>query len=85
MLPCGAESDLPYETGPEPRAQMVRLFFGLHLYLAGTCCKNLQNARGPAQCKYGKSKVQNCTTKRKKKKIESAAQFPSGMWKQSNF
>ena len=27
--------------------------FGLHLCLTGRCCKNLQRARGPAQCKSG--------------------------------
>ena len=35
------------------RAQMVRLFFGLHLYLARRCCENLQSARGPARCNSG--------------------------------
>ena len=29
------------------------IFFGLHLYLAERCCKNLQSARGLAQCKSG--------------------------------
>ena len=32
---------------------MVRLFFGLHLYLAGRCCENPQSTRGNAQCKSG--------------------------------
>ena len=36
-----------------PRAQMVRLFFGLHLFLAERCCENPQSTRGPAQCKPG--------------------------------
>ena len=30
-----------------------RTFFGLHLYLAGRCCKNPLSARGSAQCKPG--------------------------------
>ena len=30
-----------------------RTFFGLHLYLAGRCCKNFQRARGTAQCISG--------------------------------
>ena len=30
-----------------------RTFFGLHLYLAGRCCKNPLSARDPAQCKSG--------------------------------
>ena len=29
--------------------QMVRLFFGLYLDLAGRCCKNFPSAKGPAQ------------------------------------
>ena len=32
---------------------MVRIFFGLHLYLAERFSENLQSAKGPAQCKYG--------------------------------
>ena len=28
-----------------------RIFFGLHLHLAGRCCKNPLIARDPAQCK----------------------------------
>ena len=28
-----------------------KTFFGLHLYLAKRCCKNLQSARGLARCK----------------------------------
>ena len=34
----------------QPRAQRSdgETFFGLHLYLAERCCKNLQNAKGPA-------------------------------------
>ena len=40
-------------TNKGSRAQMVRLFFGLHLYLAGRCCENLQSAKGPAQYKFG--------------------------------
>ena len=28
-------------------------FFGLHLYLAGRCCKHPQSTRGPVQCKFG--------------------------------
>ena len=36
-----------------PRAQMVRLCFGLHLYLAERCCENLPSTRSPAQCKSG--------------------------------
>ena len=46
------EPDLFYGTGPELRAQMVRLFYFL-LYLAERSCKNLQSARGPARCKSG--------------------------------
>ena len=29
------------------RAQMVKTFVRLHLYLAGRCCENSENARGP--------------------------------------
>ena len=43
--------DLFCGTVPGPRAQMVRLFFDLHLYLAVTCCENPQSARGPVRCK----------------------------------
>ena len=32
---------------------MVSLFFGLHQYLAETCCENFESAKGPAQCKSG--------------------------------
>ena len=32
---------------------MVRLFFGLPLYLAEKCCENLQSAKGHAQYKSG--------------------------------
>ena len=35
------------------RAQMVRLFFGLHLHLAGRPCENLPSAKSPAQYKSG--------------------------------
>ena len=45
--------DLFYSTVPGPRAQMVRHFFDLHLYLAGRSCENPQSARGPARCKSG--------------------------------
>ena len=34
-------TDLTYGTVPCPRAQ-IRLFFGIHLYLAGKYCKNLK-------------------------------------------
>ena len=47
------EPNLFYGTEPEPRAQMVRLFFFLHLYLAGRSCENPQSARGPARFKSG--------------------------------
>ena len=40
-------------TSKGSHAQMVRLFFGLHLYLAGRCCENLQSVKGPAQNKSG--------------------------------
>ena len=36
-----------------PRAQMVRLFFGLHLYVARRVCENLQSAKISTQCKSG--------------------------------
>ena len=36
-----------------PRAEIVRFFFGLHLYLAERCWENLQSARGSARCKLG--------------------------------
>ena len=39
--------DLPYDTVPGACAQVVRHLFGLHLYLAGRCCKNPQSSRGP--------------------------------------
>ena len=39
---------------PGPSAQMIGLFFGLHLRLAGRCCKNPLSARNPAQCKCGR-------------------------------
>ena len=45
------EPDLFYSTVPRPRAQIVRIFFYLHLYLAGRSCENPQSARGPARCK----------------------------------
>ena len=32
---------------------MVRLFFGLYLYLAEKCCENPHSIKGPAQCKSG--------------------------------
>ena len=32
---------------------MVGLFLGIHLYLAGSCCKNALSARGSALCKSG--------------------------------
>ena len=47
------EPDLFYGTVPGPRAQMVRFFFYLHLYLAGRSCQNPQSASGPARCKSG--------------------------------
>ena len=47
------EPDLFYGTVPGPRAQMVRLFFYLHLHLAEGSCENPESARGPAQCKSG--------------------------------
>ena len=34
-----------------PRSQMGRLFFALHLYLAGRYLENPQSAGGPVQCK----------------------------------
>ena len=37
-----------HSTSNGSRAQMVRLFFGLHLYLVERCCENLQSAKGPA-------------------------------------
>ena len=30
-----------------------KTFFGLHIYLAGKCCNNLQSTRGPVQYKSG--------------------------------
>ena len=47
------EPDICYGTVPGPRAQMVRLFFYLHLYLAGRSCENPQSARGLVRCKSG--------------------------------
>ena len=41
---------LPYGTMPGIHAQRVG-FFGLHLYLAGRCCKNPLSARSLAQSK----------------------------------
>ena len=38
-----------HSTSKGSRAQMVRLFFGLHLYLAGRCCENFPSAKGPSQ------------------------------------
>ena len=31
----------------------LKTFYGLHLYLAERCCKNLQSAKGPTPCKSG--------------------------------
>ena len=44
-----------HSTSKGSLAQMVRLCFGLHLYLAGRCCENFQSIKGPAQCKSGPS------------------------------
>ena len=45
--------DFFYGTVPRPRAQMVRLFFDIHLYLAGRSYENPQSASGPARRKSG--------------------------------
>ena len=46
--------DLPHDTVPGARAQVVRHLFGLHLYLAGICCENPQSTIGGlTQCKSG--------------------------------
>ena len=45
--------DLLYVQSHGFRVQMVRRFFGLHLYLAGRCCENPQSARAPGQYKSG--------------------------------
>ena len=37
------------------RAQMVKIFFGLHIYLAGRCSENYEIARGYAQCKSARA------------------------------
>ena len=42
-----------HSTSKGSRAQLVRLFFGLHLYLAGRSCENLQSAKSPALYKSG--------------------------------
>ena len=41
-----------WQSARAPRSD-GKTFFGLHLYLAGTCCKNPHIARGPVQCKSG--------------------------------
>ena len=38
--------------GPGPPGPPPGYAYGLHLYLAGRCCGNPQNARGSTQCKY---------------------------------
>ena len=47
-----ARPDLPYGTVPEQRAQMVRLFFGLHLHIWQEDVEKISKVpKGPAQCK----------------------------------
>ena len=43
--------DLLYDTVLGPRAQIVRPFLGLHLYLAERFCKNSPSTRDLVQCK----------------------------------
>ena len=41
--------DLPYSTVPEAPRSDGKIGSGLHQYLAGRCCENLQSAWGPEQ------------------------------------
>ena len=42
--------DLSYGTVPGAPLSDSKTLFGLHLYLVGRFCENLQSARGPPRC-----------------------------------
>ena len=49
-------TDLPHGTVPGAPRSEGKTFYGLHLYLAGRCCNNLQSTRQALKSKLFKSK-----------------------------